>query len=400
MLKLSNMDVLETLKKFQSAKTSGGLDVTFLVPTHTGIKKSIMDATKEVRLFLKKKKIHDFELQAQGTEHKKLIETVVYSKGITTKSICSLYRPETKSGDPRIWFTGLKQLAEPTDLLALIASKSGLVVVNCSNTNLSNLLDENNFNFWNQFDLDLELNERAVELLDMLKTVANKGFIQTLRKGDTGVGFTLETLLGIQANSSKSPDYKGIELKSKRQRNRSSDRTTIFSKVPDWSRSRLKGSKALLLERGYYSEKKGRNQLFHTFSCRGPNSLNMLLNLDDDWLYQDYQLENKKLVHDVQWRLNTLEETLLAKHQETFWIYADTRGKGTNEEFWYRKARYTAGPDPYKLAILLESGAITVDYTITELPSGAAKDQGYLFKIKPDDLELLFEAPVEFSLHE
>ena len=33
-----------------------------------------------------------------------------------------------------------------------------------------------------------------------------------------GVGYTLETLLGIAANSSKAPDYKGIEIKSGRQK--------------------------------------------------------------------------------------------------------------------------------------------------------------------------------------
>ena len=50
----------------------------------------------------------------------------------------------------------------------------------------------------------------------MLSDVSRKGFIKTMRPGDTGVGFTLETLLGIEANSNKAPDYKGIELKSSR----------------------------------------------------------------------------------------------------------------------------------------------------------------------------------------
>ena len=53
------------------------------------------------------------------------------------------------------------------------------------------------------------------ELLEKCRQINKKGFIKTMRVGDTGVGYTLETLLGIKANSNKSPDYKGIEIKTK-----------------------------------------------------------------------------------------------------------------------------------------------------------------------------------------
>ena len=42
------------------------------------------------------------------------------------------------------------------------------------------------------------------------------GFIQTMRPGDTGIGYTFESLLGIPANSATTPDFKGIEIKTKR----------------------------------------------------------------------------------------------------------------------------------------------------------------------------------------
>ena len=49
--------------------------------------------------------------------------------------------------------------------------------------------------------------------LDKIKSINNEGWIKSLRRGDTGVGYTLETKLGIKANSKKKPDYKGIEIK-------------------------------------------------------------------------------------------------------------------------------------------------------------------------------------------
>ena len=67
-----------------------------------------------------------------------------------------------------------------------------------------------------------------------LKEISSKGYIKTLRAGDTGVGFTLESLLDIPANSNKSPDFKGIEIKSSRKKfQKSSGRSTIFSQVSE-----------------------------------------------------------------------------------------------------------------------------------------------------------------------
>ncbi len=62
------------------------------------------------------------------------------------------------------------------------------------------------------------------------------GFIRTMRTGDTGIGYTCESLLGIQANNATTPDFKGIEIKTKRD-NRQSNRTTLFSKTPDWHKN-------------------------------------------------------------------------------------------------------------------------------------------------------------------
>lgn len=394
----SNLDITETLRKFANARSQKGLDVCFIVPTHTGLKKSILDATADVQKYLKISNFHDYDAQQQGPSNKVLKEALIFSSDKITNAKCSMYRPETKNGDPRIWFSGLGKLVDPTDLLAITIANNQVIVINCSKTNLDQLLSIHNQNFWQLFPLKLhELNDRAAELLYMLNMVASKGYVQTLRSGDTGIGFTLETMLGIKANSSEEPDYKGIELKSTRNRGAKHRKINLYGKVPNWKKSRLKSSKALLDERGYYSLEKQRHQLFHTFDCISPNSLKMMLKRQSDTLHQIYT-SGTQTVQDVQWDMTTLENTLMKKHSETFWVFADTRGKGKGEEFHFSKAKYTSGPDPIKLGILLESGAITIDYTITETKTGAAKDQGYLFKIKPNNLDLLFNTPIEFDL--
>jgi len=46
------------------------------------------------------------------------------------------------------------------------------------------------------------------------RKIKEMGFIPSQRKGPTGVGYTLETLLGIDENNNASPDIEGAELKA------------------------------------------------------------------------------------------------------------------------------------------------------------------------------------------
>jgi hypothetical protein len=399
LLNLSNLDVAETLRAFSDA----GVDCTFLVPTQTGLEKSILDATETVRAWLKENGLHNYSAQGQGQDHKVQIDSLIVSGGEVTEATASLYRPETKSGDPRIWFGRLGQYAAPSDLLAICKIGRKLLVVNCSKNDLRRLLTDRSSVFWRILSAEMpansDLNPDAAELLSMLKQIGAKGYVPSMRSGDTGVGYTLETLLGIECNSSKSPDYKGIEIKAGRAASHVSGRTTILSQVPDWTISRLKGSADILRHRGRFHEEKERQQLFHEMSATKVNSYGLSLKVDSagEVLHQIYVDEGGTTI-DVTWRLAKLFERLLEKHKQTFWVKADTQGKGDAEQFHYSKARYTSGVSPSKFPMLLEAGVISLDYTIKGLPSGAAKDQGYLFKIRQSDLPLLFKSPQSFDL--
>jgi len=398
MLFLSNIDLIETLRLFKRVN----LPVTFLVPTKTSMEKSIMDATKEVKMFFFEHAIHDFENQKQGEDSKILLNTKLFSKGQIIETKTSLYRPNTKLGDPRIWIYKLGEYADPTDLLALTKHNSEIVVINCSKSNLKQILDIRNPTF-NELlaGSTIGSSANANELLSKLRTISAKGFVNTLRSGDTGIGFTLETLLGIDANSSSEPDYKGIEIKTSRKRSQKSGRTTILSKTPNWDMSRLKGSKDLLYERGRFNESKKRIQLFHELSAIKTNSYDMRLVIEEpyDFLHQIY-LGGKSNQRDVTWEVSVLKDRLSKKHGETFWVTADTMGSSgdLDEKFRYRSVKHTGNVDASAFPILLELGVITLDYTITEKRPGVPKDQGYLFKIRSSNLDLLFSSMKHYDL--
>jgi hypothetical protein len=61
----------------------------------------------------------------------------------------------------------------------------------------------------------------------------------------------------------------------------------------------------------------------------------------------------------VVWGLETLHSRLLEKHNETFWIAADSVFIDGKEHFQYKKAEHTKKPIVTQFDILLEQGIIT-----------------------------------------
>ena len=121
MLKAANTSVDDALKLFNGAGVATGL----LVPTATGCKKSIMDATLSFRDFLRESGIHEYSTQKQGVKEYVSANFVLPDNCIKSKA--SLYRPVTKKGDPRIWFSRLTRYCRPTDLLAVVADRKSVV---------------------------------------------------------------------------------------------------------------------------------------------------------------------------------------------------------------------------------------------------------------------------------
>lgn len=209
--------------------------LTLIEPTATGLEKSIMDATVTVRTYLKSQEIHDYEHQNQGTESKLQVKSYLITPNGVIHSMASLYRPNTKKGDPRIWFKGLGAHAKAGDILAIIAFDKGLYVVNVTKLDFDKLLSGFESNPLKELVNTINHLSRAVadELLLMLNEISAKGPVPAMLRADTAVGRTLETLLGIQINSSKKPDYKGIELKAFRDKR--GNRKNLFAQVPDWA---------------------------------------------------------------------------------------------------------------------------------------------------------------------
>lgn len=368
--------------------TENSVEVALIEPTENGLQKSIIDATGPIRIYLKSQSIHDYETQKKGPENKIQIPSKLVAADHIISSTTSLYRPVTKKGDPRIWFKGLGDYADANDLLGIFEFDKVLYVLNITKLDLKKLLEAKRANPLQELvrEINKISNEVAEELLQLLNKIAASGPVPAMLKADTAIGRTLETLLGIKINSSKNPDYKGIELKSFRDKR--GIRKNLFAQVPDWNLSKFKSSSEILTTFGY---NRGSDfKLYCTVSAIVRNSQGLMLRMDS-MINQLLENSDKPAVTDfVVWSLETLHKRLLEKHNETFWIAADSIMMDGKEHFQYKKAEHTRKPIISQFDILIEQGIITLDHLIKRKPSGSVVEKGPLFKIKPNALDLLF----------
>lgn len=399
MLSMSDTPINEFIPYFAETNTA----VAFLVPTPTGYEKSIMDATKPLRELLKFANVHDYETQGQGQENKVIIESHFITRDDVINTSASLYRPNTKDGDPRIWFSDLKKYCKPCNLLAIFVYDKSLYVINLSNKEIQDSLKNRGhvFSF-----LQISLTEYvsvADELLEKLHELHKRGFIPSITKGDPGVGDTLENALGIQRNNKKTPDYKGIELKASRitknGEKKTVTRSTLFTKVPDtgltYSEILDKYGK-VQIPRG---KTEPRKQIYETLSTQKYNAYGLKLSVD-------YDNDKLNLIDDVEpkpnlvssWNLDILRKTLLVKHHETFWVKAASEMRNGIEYFRYDKVIHTKNPNALLLAPLIENGEITADLAAHIKPDGTYRDHGLLFKIFPQNIHDLLGEEKKYDL--
>lgn len=387
MLKAANTSVDDALKLFNGAGVATGL----LVPTATGYKKSIMDATLSVRDFLRESGMHEYSTQKQGLRRYVPANFVLPDNCV--KTMASLYRPVTKKGDPRIWFSKLTKYCRPTDLLAMIAHGGELYVFNMSNQDVVQ-----SFGVPGSCPHEIlaecaeVISPEASELLSKLKKIHAQGYVPGVKHGDTDVGMTLENLLGIKPNADKAPDYKGIELKTSRKLGKAvasiskNKKVTLFTNTPDWKRSKF-DALGILKTFGYVEN--GRLQLYCTVSnITNPQGLYLDAHNEIDLINK---AKTDKYTGDVAvWALDVLKARLAEKHHETFWVQASSRVIDGKEYFQYDFVRHTRKPNTVNLASLFDAGIITLDYAMHIKPSGGVRDHGYLFRTTSDKFPHIF----------
>jgi len=363
-----------------------------LFVTPTGLDKAILDATDPVRRLFLEAGFHDYTRQKQGPDNKVLTTALMHELNATHEVGVSLYRPQTKQGDPRIWFSRFDRHVSGGDVCALFFHDARLHVLNLSRTPLHDTAAREIASPLLDFFRPLLRAAQTVadELLAKLREIAARGPIRAVCQGDTAIGRSIETALEIRMNSSRDPDHQGsIELKSGRSALEGHEnRASLFACVPDWTLSRCKSSAGILKEFGY--EREGQFKLYCEVSTQRPNSQGLILEIEtaERWLKETCKQAPVRNV--AIWRLEHLEQRLAAKHKETFWVKAHSRWEGAREYFELVSVTHTRNPNIPQFERLLDDGTITLDHLIKRTPSGGAHEKGPLFKIERPRLHELF----------
>ncbi len=224
------------------------------------------------------------------------------------------------------------------------------------------------------------------------KKIQEMGWISTHRAGNTGIGKTLEDLLGIAENNYQEPDFGEYELKASRLN--SNSMLTLFTKSP-----LPKGSNtALRLAFGYSSSAYDNDEkVLHTTL----NALDYVKvantghSLKVDYVVgkpsDQIIIESENGHFDAYWIVEELRSSFEKKYpNKLVYVKAESRGNGENEEFWFKQAYICDGFSYNGFLKLLQRGLIYVDLRIGQYPDGRTHDHGTAFRIREADQDALF----------
>lgn len=366
-----------------------GIKYTTFQTYKTALDKSYFDAIAPIRAYFVEEKIHDYAAQGQGIPNKEYREGFILTESLFVPAKASLYRPLTKKGDPRLWFSRLNRYANPDDIFALFHMDTTLYVINVTQTNIRQCMDSVDMNPIKEVLSELQGQGLSVayELLEKLRNLYDDGhWYESEVQGDTGIGRAVESLLGISMNSDPNPDYKGIELKSKRLQ-RTSSKNGLFSQVPDWERSNFKNGKAIALHYGY--ERDGVRTLQVTVQAVHPNAQSLLLDISQNNEVLEMLEKSDGVVkeHIVEWQLLKLHNRLRSKHHEKFWISVDNQMFDGKEYFKYSYIEHTRNPNVAEFDNLIMQQYVTLELLLNR-PSG--RGDTWNFKIKDKAMPILF----------
>ncbi len=362
--------------------------------TPTGLGKGILDSTAPMRAYFIDEGVHNYEEQLQGQEHKVMHDAVILTETSQHLTQASFYRPTTKKGDPRMWIYKLGSYTEGNDIHVLFYFERKLYSINITHIDIAACYNSPIITPIKEVltEINYRGNSISEELLGKFRSMSGQWFESEVL-ADTGIGRTIETFLGISMNSDKTPDYKGIELKSHREK-RSSKKNVLFTQTPDWDISTLKSGREIVAKYGYLTDD-GKITYQNTAQCDPPNSQGLFLNVNQLKALLELQAKRTSVEDIAVWRLLKLHQRLTTKHHETFWIEVENKINDGKEYFRYKQIEHTKNPNVGQFDILLEQNLITVDLLLCR-PSG--NGDTYSFKIKKKGMPLLFPESIIYKI--
>lgn len=226
------------------------------------------------------------------------------------------------------------------------------------------------------------------EFVEEFKKIKQRGWIKTHRSGPTGIGKTLEDILGIPENNLGEPDFGKYELKSARVD--SGSMLTMFTKSPE-----PRGANTTLrIKYGYSSSAYDNDEkVLHStltaarFVPIHDTGQKLKIICDDTKI----SIKSETEVEKIYWEKESLRKVFNRKYRNEFvYVKALSKGTGRDEHFSFTRADLVSEFNYDAMIKLLEEGKIYIDLRIGQYPDGRTHDHGTGFRIRECDQELLF----------
>src|SRR5690606_6578106 len=164
----------------------------------------------------------------------------------------------------------------------------------------------------------------------------------------------------------------------------------------NWNLSKFKSRVEILDAFGYWED--GIFKLYNTIRATGRNAQGLILRTDYELDYLFENSDRKDIGDFLIWEMEELRKSLSTKHKETCCVSAQTKIEDNKEYFLFKSVEHTKGPLLNQFGMLVDIGAITLDYPIKRLPNGSVVDKGCNFKLKPNALSMLFPPSQTYDL--
>lgn len=222
------------------------------------------------------------------------------------------------------------------------------------------------------------------QLTKKLKEIKKMGFIKTHRAGDTGIGKTLEDLLGIPENNIPLHDIRGVaELKAYREDTKSM--LTLFTLEPlprGGDRDRL-----LLNDFGYSKRNNKRSKELHiTLSSRKYIKQGLKLAVEKDKI----RVKGKSRRLNIYWDMGSVEKKFHDKLPALVYVSAKRKIIANKEHFYFNKVYLLTGFDFELFKKMIKKDEIVVDFRMYYRPDGSVRNHGTAFRARTNKLDKLY----------
>lgn len=242
------------------------------------------------------------------------------------------------------------------------------------------------------------MNNSIDNLKEKFETIKKMGWVESKRKGPTGIGYTFETLLGRNENNLPYYDFEDIEIKVHRKK--SSSPIHLFSATPDGDE--LFPIKKIVDKIGYPDKINPKHKVFNV-TITGKKYTNLgyykKLKIKVNYFKRKVDLRvvnnmNEKYNLYVSWSFDLLKDKIKYKINKLAIINADVKVINGKEYFKYNNITFYQIKGFNHLIKLIDDGLINVTFKIGVFRDGPRKDQthdrGTDFSIKQENLELLY----------